>query len=684
MKTRLPFLVVLICSVCLSLLEAQEGPFSPDAWPLSADATKEVHYNVFDPGASFPPVGDRWFLGDLTALSGGDQTTRPISIGGHTGLRTVGNYLNIADAFYFDWGDNEIIDILIQFYGNEAVLDENGEPRDFMFLTGTLPGGEEGNLNAVNGGSLPVEARNGKWNWALFRIPNEIRPDGNRYVSEPAANAQGDFSSGGVNGGTIRFENVPGLIIRVAAFGEEGAFGEPDQINRFEPPGDCPPEPETNLVFVDVHAQTSDHLVVLDSGDQSVSFQTDIGPAGDKRRAAIADGQFMNFGIADNYLGEPCNFPRDMKICVEFYDDPALAGVVFGPEAYATDSLGGTTIYPPERRHQLQGTGEWVRRSFVIPTVNLHGVNTGEFTGGPRFLFEGGQVYISRVDMAILRTGTHPLAGIDPLADCVEDPMICTDAYGNYAELDLHNDIQNGLAPGTSGGDQEMIIEEAGPEGDRRLAVRPAFDDGSPGFQHRYLNFAIAEEVFGPSSQPNAHLSICVTYYDDPNLAGATLRPEVYQVSRGGEITIAFTDPEIAVALEGSDQWREVYFEIPEIKFTGVNQGPQAAARFILSDKIYFTRVQYGVIRPCGPFAGVNPLEECKPIEPPLLAAARSPEGALVLSWPETGENFVLQQTETLSIPNWNPVETQPEMVDNHFRVSLSLTETTFFRLILE
>jgi hypothetical protein len=58
------------------------------------------------------------------------------------------------------------------------------------------------------------------------------------------------------------------------------------------------------------------------------------------------------------------------------------------------------------------------------------------------------------------------------------------------------------------------------------------------------------------------------------------------------------------------------YFEIPEIKFQGVNQGPQAAARFALSGKIFFTRVQYAVIRPCGTDAGVNLLEDCEaPVE---------------------------------------------------------------------
>ena len=35
-------------------------------------------------------------------------------------------------------------------------------------------------------------------------------------------------------------------------------------------------------------------------------------------------------------------------------------------------------------------------------------------------------------------------------------------------------------------GDQEMILEEAGPVQERRMSVRPAFDDGTPGFPHMY------------------------------------------------------------------------------------------------------------------------------------------------------------------------------------------------------
>lgn len=110
----------------------------------------------------------------------------------------------------------------------------------------------------------------------------------------------------------------------------------------------------------------------------------------------------------------------------------------------------------------------------MVPAVNLRGVNAGALTAGPRFLSENGAVAVSNFKIGILRSGTHPLAGQDPLADCFADPLICTDAYGSFAELDLAKDIKNGLNVGSSGGDQEMIVAEAGPATDRRQAVRPA------------------------------------------------------------------------------------------------------------------------------------------------------------------------------------------------------------------
>lgn len=665
------------------VLKAQTTPFSPDDWPATKKSDKKVHYVNVDPDQAFAPVSDNWLADSLQILSGGDQGTAPITIGGHTGVKVTGSYLNIADTAFQEWADDETIDILMQVYGDAALLNASGQPRTFNFLTGTLP-----ELSAPSGGSLPVEAKNQQWNWVLFRIPNGTRAsDGSRFVGSVPANAQGASTFGGVNGGTIRVQSVPGLIVRLVAFGELGAFGEPEQVNVFAAAAQCDPEPETNLVAADISRGTTNRLVVLNTGDQTVLYQDNIGPAADKRRAVRANGAFMNFGILDNYLGKPCNDPRAMKICVEFFDDPALTGTIFGPEAYATDSLGGVANYPADRRHTLEGTGQWVRRSFTVPSVNLKGVNVGNLTGGPRLVFEGEKVFISSVAMAVLRTGTHPLAGQDPLMDCVEDPKICTDAYGSFAELDLANGIQNGLAPGNSGGDQEMIQEDAGPANDRRKAIRPAFNDGSPGFAHMYLNFAITDQALGPSSQPNARLAICATYYDDPERIGATFRPEVYQSDRAGILGLAFTSPSLAVTLEGTGKWRDAYFEIPDMKFNGVNQGPQAAARFVFGPnqapygKIFISRLRYAVIRPCGPKAGINLLEDCKPVAAPALSARLDANKVVRLAWPSAAAGFTLQESESLVPANWTAVIATPVVEGTDNVVTLTPTSTRFYRL---
>ena len=630
------------------MAEAQpQGPFPPESWPASADKSKTVHFvSVND---AFDPHGANWIEGNMKLLSGGDQNTEAIKIGGFDGIKVLGNYLNTADPDFAEWADNEEIDILIQAYGDGALFQANGNPRNFNFLIGTLP-----ELAAPAGGQVAVEARNKKWNWILFRIPNSERPsDGSRRVGSIPANAVGGINAGGVNGGTIRMEGVPNLIVRVMAFGEKGAFGEPDQVNRFASAETCPPEPNTNLAGINVAKNLSNRIQVLNGGDQQVTFVDGIGPVGDKRRAVRPNGNYMNFGITDTYLGAACGDARSMKVCVEFYDDPALAGKRFGPEAYATDDKGGIGFVAADRRHTLAGSGKWVRRSWVVPDVSLFGVNAAPLTAGPRLIFEdAAPVFISAFELGVFRAGTHPLAGLDPNPACVEDPAACT--YGNFAEMDLATGKLDGLAPGSSGGDQEMIQAEAGPANDRRMAIRPAGDDGSPQFLHRYLNLAITDEKLGPSSQPGVKLAICVTYYDDPDLAGASFRPEVYITDKGGKVGFGFTPGSIAVALEGTGKWRDAYFELDDVKFNGVNQGPQAAARFFASGKIFFSRVAYGVIRPFCPDGGLNPLAKCKPQTDFKISARAGAGGAIRIAWPVAATGFVLEESDSVAGP-WRP-----------------------------
>ena len=210
------------------------------------------------------------------------------------------------------------------------------------------------------------------------------------------------------------------------------------------------------------------------------------------------------------------------------------------------------------------------------------------------------------------------------------------------------------------------------------MAIRPAHNDGTPGSLHQYLNLAIVGQALGPSTQPNAHLAICMTYYDDPALTGQSFRPEVYMTDRNGVNTFAFTPPNIAVPLQGTDQWRDAYFELPDVKFNGVNQGPQAAARFVASGKIFFSRVRYAVIRPCGPLAGQNALEECSRV--PLLIQS---DGINVrLSWISTLADWTVQSTTSLSSPDWQPVAGTPQVNGIERSLLVPLTDQAFFRLI--
>ena len=637
-----------------TILPAQDGPFPPDAWPPTVNGAATVHFAAVNNALEAPEGATGW-TPSLQILSGGDQQTAPVALAGLEGVRAIQTYFNVADPDYAAWAEEPEIDILMQVYGDNAVLGGNGAPRNFNFLLGALPA-----LTAPVGGQIPLEGRNFKWNWVLFRVPNNVRGDGGRYVGTLPPDVVGASQNGGVNGGTIRLENVPSLAVRAVAFGPSGAFGEPSAINRFAPPDACDPEPATNYVFLDFASGTSQELTLLSDGDQTATIEMDIGPAGQKRTAARPLGNYLNFGITNNYLGQPCHAPVTMKLCLEYFDDPAATGRSFGPEAYATDAAGAVGFVPAESRATLAGTGRWIRQSWVVAGVNLKGINTGTLTGGVRLAFTGGPVSLSRIDMAVLREGNHPLAGQDPLANCYRDPAVCDGVYGNYAEMDLAQGLFDGLAAGSSGGDQEMVQEEAGPPEDRRFAVRAALDDGTPGFNHNYLNFAIIDSRFGPSSQPNARLAVCVTYYDDPALSGRTFRPEVYiRENPNGSTGFAFLPASQGTTLQGSGRWLDSYFEIPDVKFLGVNQGPQAAARFAVDGKIAISRVRYAVIRACGAQAGTNALESAKP----PLRVSRTEAGGLRFQW-IAGQNWQLQFSDSLAPGSWQPVAEPPVVED--------------------
>lgn len=670
--------LLILCSLLPLAAPAQIGPFDPEQWPPTLNPEKQVHFVVTDAGLEDPP-SELWRANELAILTGGDQQTEPITIGGHTGRKATSVTINVADKSWRDWAETETLDILLQVYGDSGLYDAQGAPRGVDFLLGTVP---PQFLSLQNGGPIPLEAKNGRWNWVLFRITNGIRPDGKRFVGSLAEGATGFTQFGGVNGGTIRIQVVPNMIVRVVAFGEPGAFGEPDAINHFLPADACDPEPITNLVGLDIDAGITNHLEVLNGGDQTVTEVAEIGPAGDKRRAVQMTGQYLNFGISEEYLGAACNEPRTMRVCLDFYDAPEFGGanVAFGPESYATDAVGGTAVVPTGQLQVLSGTGRWIRRSWTLPAVNLKGVGTGTLTGGPRFVAQGGLVAVSRAEFEVYRAPGHPLAGQNLLAQCYVDPVICDGIYGDYVELDLAQGIKDGLDLGTSGFDQETVVAEAGPENDRRMAVRAAHDDGTPPSDVTF-NFAITGQALGPSTQDNARMAVCATYYDDPALAGQTFGPQVWATEVAGGSTYAFLPAGAFEKLRGTGGWRTVYWELPDVKLTGVNQGPQAGPRFISSGKIFVTRVRYALIRPCGPHASENRLESCRPVDSPQLSITPEAPGVVLLRWPTAAQAFALEQGSSLSVPDWQPVTEAPALVGDDYQLRVSLDTTSFFRL---
>jgi hypothetical protein len=509
--------------------------------------------------------------------------------------------MNIADSNFAMWNTVPVIDVLMQMYGDDTLYNADGSGKTITFREGAL-----GTELPVSAGTIPAGGHDGRWNWMLFTLTNVLTADGvNRYVGYVPDATKPGVQNGGVNGGTLRIEGLPGISIRAVALGPQGSFGTSNQVNVFLPPIACDPEPQTvNLAFIDLNAGITNHLSILNDTDQTVTYGTG-GPAGDIRKAVQATGSYMNFGILSNYLGEPCNPNRPMKVCVEFYDDPNLAGNTFGPDQYASDNVGDTKTFGGPL-YMLAGSGAWVRVAFWIPSVNLAGVNTAPLTGGPRLIFNGPAVWIDRVELGVVRSGTGPLAGQDPDPTFFMNPAICTTNYGWYAELEL-GVVTNNLLVAGSGGDQNMLIEMAGPTNDQRLAVRPDLGNNN-------LQFGLQNTIFGPAYQDNADVTMSVTYYDDPTMIGATLRPQVYSSWIYGVSTITFPQGQYntRATLTGSGKWVTAYFELPNVNFNGVNlnysvvrwQTTAAVSSNSASGYVHVSRVRYDVVRPCG--QGIN------------------------------------------------------------------------------
>ena len=691
---------LLACSAGMALVWASQafaaGPYPPTDWPTSIDTTKVVHYVVAD-GTLPPPAGAvNWTnsLGFIASTPGSDQYLQSCCAANLGCYRALSSYINLADTNYITWNTNDTVDILLLVYGDVSMLNPYNlkQTRAWTFRIGTTAPIETG--TTVNAAAIATNSYNLSWNWILLSTTNKLINDGsgNRYIgSIPTGSGSGSEYSG-VNHGTIRFgassaaNFLNGIAIRAVAFGEKGAFGTTNDINVYAPMNTtCPPVPVANLASIDFNAGLTNHLQVMAGADDSATYMTDIGPAGDKRKAIQANGSLLNFGITDNYLGVACNENTIVKVCVDFFDDPLFAGynVRFGPEAYAVCPVAGSqaAIYDSSKLASLTGSGQWIRRSWMIPNVNLAGINTAPLTGGPRLISTsdvgGVPVPVSRFELGILRTGFDPLAGLDPLPDCYQDPLMCQGVYGTYVELDLQHGITNGLDVGTGGADQGFLTSTVGPADDQRFSV---YGTNAPNY---YLQFQILTNGYplGPTSQGNLRMAIALTYYDDPAAVGVGFRPQVWHYQFAGLELLGFLDQPYNVVLQGTDRWREAYWEIPMIDLSGVNQGRQAAARFQIdgAKPIHVCRVRYTAIRPCGPLANVNPMAPSF-----TLSAAPETNSLVRLSWFYQAPQLLLQGKPTFDAP-WTPFPGMPvgEGTNAVLRFSPTNADSQFFRLLM-
>jgi hypothetical protein len=652
----------------LTLNPAPFGPFPDTNWPASINAAAPVDYIIINPNNTFitPP---NW-TASLTVQGGGDQSTAATLLNGFTGDQTTSTYLNFADTGILKFESYPVVDILMQVYGDANLYTPTGSGTNEVLVgdpIAWLEGTTLGNSGFVYGTTLPSipygstnnSEDNSEWNWVLFEVTNSINPaDGYRVLGDPTSGVPG-----GVNGGSIRMQNFgTGLTVAAIAWGPQGSFGATNQINLFVAAPPCNPEPvNVNLASVDFNKGVTNNLIVVQDPVYNFTYieSNGVGPSNDLRTAIQSSSGLMNFAVLSNYLGQPCNPPRTMQVCIEFYDDPALAGTRIGIYQHATDSggdlvttaaLNGTT-----RGYSMTGTGKWLKAAFYLGGVNLSGVDVAPLTGGPdiEFLTSANATapvspWIDRVELGIMRI-SGPLSGLTPDPNYYIQPLICSTNYGYYAELDPHLGITNGVAFGPGGGDQTVAYELAGPTNDQRLSEVTIPPSGGIGDVN--MQFVLANTPFGPTFQDNMHIAMRLTYYDDPNYVGAQLFPQVYMSVVAGVETLVFPAGQTAsesfglypggisnatVTLQGTGQWLDAYFELPNVCVAGVNASPSvvryevdwASTNYTTPGnplynpfsnpantnkgipEIAVSRVRYNVIRPCGPYQGINMLQE--------------------------------------------------------------------------
>ena len=576
------------------------GPFSTNSWPDSIAANAVVDYVIFDPTLDStiqtPPTWNKV----MSLAGGGDQGITTLTANGLVGRHAIGTYFNFADPNWPRFVKIPQIDILLLVNGDSTMYNNTNGGLATTYSYGQTAGAT---VTYIHSGTFPLGANNGQWNWMLLTVTNVVDIYGYRTVGDTSFGGSG--GNGGINNGTIRLESAwpagNGPTIAAVAFGPHGAFGTANQINRFWTPINCSPEPVVNLAYIDFNQGITNHLTVVNDPNlgETYSVQSGVGPAGDLRTAIQSTSGVMEFALPDAYLGQPCNQNLVMQLCLEVYDDPALAGTQIGPYQYATDSQGDLATYLGQY-YRLTGSGQWLKLAFYVGPANLHGVNIAPLTGGPTVYFPGSAPLIDRVELGVIRTGTNALAGQIPAPDYHIAPLVtCSTNYGYYAEWYPSRDIINNVTVFSG----YSTVSDIGPTNDLRIAEVPQpIGSGSA----CYEQFALMNNVFGPVYQDNSDIIISVDYYDDPALAGNELFPNTYNTMNNGNISVVSPQSPYgaAVFLAGTGKWQTATWEIPNVNFQGAY-----VCRFASSAPIYLSRVRFNVIRPCGSFEGIDYLQ---------------------------------------------------------------------------
>ena len=205
-----------------------------DQWPASINVSKVAHFVSLGNFLSIPTYANgsnsRW-LNNLFFATTTDLAAPKVT-GGRHALQT-GSILNLGDPTYSIWANESSFDVLLQVFGSASIVG------NITCQIGTLPNNVSYTLSNMlpGNGPVPPTAANGQWNWVLLRLPNPMRPDGRRYMGTLAVGSTGTNQYGGINGGTLRFTVQNNTLVRAAAIGQDGAFGDSQQFLDFSVSG---------------------------------------------------------------------------------------------------------------------------------------------------------------------------------------------------------------------------------------------------------------------------------------------------------------------------------------------------------------------------------------------------------------------------------------------------------------